>query len=693
MRAAVVLVFCLTMLRRASSFRGASVGLGLLYTAQQNQKHGGRAMATSAAAASSVSNPLLRKKDLPAFADIKPEHVVPAIETRLAELKADFAALEQSLSNPQQGESWGTRRLEYDYEGVVEKMEAIQDPLGFSWSVVGHLMGVANSDELRAAHDKMQPVVIETYQALGQSQPLYKALSALKQRQSVWSQLDEAQRRIITSSIRGMRNSGVGLPIEERERFNKLQLEAAELSSKFSNNVLDSTKLFKLRITDGSKLAGLPTSVLAMFAQKSVQEGDKDATAESGPWTVTLDMPSYLPCMQHLQDRELREQLYRAFVTRASTGDYDNAPLIKRTLQVKYEMAKILGYGSHAEKSLSSKMTPSVQAVEDLTAMLLAAAYPAAVKELELIKTLAKTKGFSGELQLWDVPFWSERLREDQYAYTEEELKPYFALPAVLDGLFKLCNRLFGVRIEAADGEAEVWDKDVRFFKIYDEQTKEHIASFFLDPYSRPATKRGGAWMDSCTGRSKVLNSKPVAYLTCNGAPPVGDAPSLLTWRECETLMHEAGHGLQHMLTRVVHGEAAGINNVEWDAVEQPSQFMENWMYDKKTLDSFAKHYQTGEPLPEALFKKVCDAKTFLSGLGMIRQLYFGAIDMHVHSQKFNPDTDSVFDVQHDLARLYTVIPPLKEDRFLCSFSHIFAGGYSAGYFSYKMAEVLSADG
>jgi len=537
----------LIMLRRALSFRRAALSGAVLAAGSFHSTSGTASQSrVSASAAILDANPLLKKKGgLPAFNEIKAEDVVPAVASTLDQLKGDFQALEASLLNPQSGESWGTRRIEYDYEGVVEKMEKLQEPLSFTWGVVGHLMGVKNSDELRAAHEKMQPAVIEAYQSLGQSQALFKALTALKQRQSVWASLDEAQRRIVTSSIRSMRNSGVGLPLEERERFNKLQLEAGEISTKFSNNVLDSTKAFKLKIVDPLKVKGLPESAKAMFSQKAVQEGDKDSTPEKGPWVVTLDMPAYLPVMQHLEDRELREQLYRAYVTRASSGEHDNAPLIKKTLQIKAEMAKILGYGSHAEKSLASKMAPSVAAVEELTEMLLEKAMPAAQRDLEQVKDFAKSKGFVGEMKLWDVSFWSERLREAQYAYTEEELKPYFPMPAVLDGLFTLCSRLFGVRIESAEGEADVWHPDVKFFKIFDEQTKEHIASFYLDPYSRPATKRGGAWMDSCTGRSKVLNSKPVAYLTCNGSPPVGDAPSLMTFREVETLFHEAGHGLQ----------------------------------------------------------------------------------------------------------------------------------------------------
>lgn len=640
------------------------------------------------------TNPLLRPKNvLPNYADITPEHVEPAVTSELEKMKKEFSNLEQILDNPQKGEPWQSRRIEYDYAMVVEALEKIGFPLSHSWGIVNHLMGVKNSDELRAAHEKLQKPVIEAFQSLSQSAPVFKALTALKQRQSVWSELDVAQKRIVESAIRRMENSGVGLEGVEKEKFNQLQLEAADLSTKFSNNVLDSTKAFKMEITDPKDVEGLPDSAKAMFAAKAKEDGAEGATAEAGPWTITLDAPAYIATMYHIKNRDLREKLYRAFVTRASIGDKDNAPLIKRILQIRKEMCTILGYSCHADKSLASKMAGSVKEVEDLTEMLWQKAYPAAQKELAELREFAASQGFNGDLQLWDVAYYGERLREQRYEFSEEELKPYFALPNVLEGLFGLANRLFGIRIEKADGETQVWNNDVQYFKIFDDKTGDFLASFYLDAYSRPADKRGGAWMDAERGASKVLDMKPVAYLTCNGSPPVGDKPSLMTFREVETLFHEFGHGLQHMLTRVPHGDAAGINNVEWDAVELPSQFMENWCYDKPTVDKFAKHYETGEPLPIELFNKIKAAKNFQSGMGMIRQLFFGAMDMYIHSDKYDPNGDrTVFDVQHELAKKYTVIPPLPEDRFLNAFGHIFSGGYSAGYYSYKWAEVMSAD-
>lgn len=357
-----------------------------------------------------------------------------------------------------------------------------------------------------------------------------------------------------------------------------------------------------------------------------------------------------------------------------------------------------VGYKTHAEKSLSKKMAGSVEDVSRLIEMLRVKSYPAAVSEIKELQQFATSQGLVGDLQLWDVPYWSERYREHQYNYTEEELRPYFALPNVLDGLFSLAQRLFDIKIEepteSEKQDIHLWNNDVRFFNIKDGKTGEYLASFFLDPYSRPAEKRGGAWMDGCLGRSRALNTKPVAYLVCNGSPPIGDEPSLMTYREVVTLFHEFGHGLQHMLTKVEYGDAAGISNVEWDAVELPSQFMENWCFDKNTLYTFAKHYKTNEPLPEELFEKVTKAKNYQAGLAMIRQLLFGSIDMQLHST-YDPSGKELtpFDIYQQIAPKYTVIPPLEDDKFLCGFSHIFAGGYSAGYYSYKWAEVMSADG
>jgi len=410
--------------------------------------------------------------------------------------------------------------------------------------------------------------------------------------------------------------------------------------------------------------------------------------------------------MQHLKDRTVREKTYRAFVARASAGERDNGPLIEQILKLRSELAGMLKYSNYAELSLSSKMAPSVEAVLKLIEDLREKSLGPATQEMAALAAFANSKGHSGELELWDVAFWSERMKEDKYDLEEEKLKPYFELDSVLGGMFDLADRLFGVSIEPSEkGEVEVWHDDVRFFKVFAQPNpgqgeeiqesannqKQHLASFYLDPYSRPADKNGGAWMGTCLGKSKVLGTIPVAYLVCNGSPPVGDTPSLMTFRDVETLFHEFGHGLQHMLTSVPHGGAAGINNVEWDAVELPSQFMENWCYDRATLFSFAKHYQTGEPLPEEDYQKLLRLRYFQAGSMMLRQLYFARLDLELHSSS-SSSGEPPFSVQKRIAKDYTVLAPLPEDKFLCSFSHIFAGGYAAGYYSYKWAEVMSAD-
>merc|ERR1712151_1652 len=419
-------------------------------------------------------------------------------------------------------------------------------------------------------------------------------------------------------------------------------------------------------------------------------------------------MPSYIAAMSHCPDRSLREEVYRGHLSRASEskGDKSNIPLIYEILKLKQEMADILGYKNYAEVSLASKMAPSVESVAEISDLIAEKAVPAAQRELDQVTAFAREEGgdeYSVEnvpkLMPWDTTFWSERLKEKKFDLTEEELRPYFALPAVLDGMFGLVKRIFDIEVRAADGDAEIWHPDVRFFKVFDVSSNKHIASFYLDPFSRPENKRGGAWMDVCVGKSSALNRDiPVAYLTCNGSPPVGDTPSLMTFREVETLFHEFGHGLQHMLTEAVEGSVAGINGVEWDAVELPSQFMENWCYDRPTIYGFAKHWETGELLPEEMFEKLKQQKTYNAGMMACRQLLFGQLDIELHCNYDaeageKGEGESIFDVHKRIAEKYTPHSlPLEEDRFLCSFSHIFAGGYSAGYYSYKWAEVMSAD-
>ena len=627
--------------------------------------------------ATATKNPLLIGKGLPPFKEIKAEHVVPAMTQILKELDEEISKLEKNVTP-----TWS---------GLVEPLTELEERLGWSWGIVGHLMSVRNSPELREAYETMQPEIVKFYNKLSQSKPLYEAFKGIKEG-TEWDKLEPAQQRIVDSSIRDFELSGVGLSGETRERFNQIQLELAELSTKFSNNVLDATKAFKLKLTDKRDVEGLPPSALGLMAQTAKAEGNEEATPDNGPWVVTLDYPSYIPFMKYATNRELREKLYKAFVSRASDGELDNRGNIDRILKLRKEKANILGFANFAELSLARKMAPDVEAVQQLQEELRVASYDAAVKEFEELKAFA-----GQDLMNWDTSFWAEKQREAKFDFKEEELRPYFSLPRVLDGLFDLANRIFGVTITAADGEAPVWHEDVRYFKIADE-SGEAISFFFLDPYSRPAEKRGGAWMNDCIGRAKmVVEGKtetrlPVAYLTCNQTPPVDSKPSLMTFGEVTTLFHEFGHGLQHMLTTIDYSGAAGINNVEWDAVELPSQFMENWCYDRPTLFGMAKHYETGETLPEKYYRKLVAAKNYMSGSAMLRQLHFGMLDMELHSNYEPGGEETPNDVRNRLAKTTSVLQPIPEDNFLCAFGHIFAGGYAAGYYSYKWAEVLSAD-
>ncbi|WNC33181.1 MULTISPECIES: M3 family metallopeptidase [unclassified Thermosynechococcus] len=631
-----------------------------------------------------TDNPLLRGDGFPPFDQIEVSHVEPAVRQLLQELTQELETLEQSFTP-----TW---------EGLVEPLERLSDRLGWTWGIVSHLTGVKNSPELRQAYEAVQPQVVEFYTRLGQSRPLYEGFKALAASPDFQS-YPPARKRIVEAAIRNAEHSGVSLTGAAKERFNTIQLELAELSTQFSNNLLDATKAFRLKLTQPDEVAGLPPSLLALAAQTARQDGIETATPETGPWHITLDFPSFGPFMQHSQRRDLREQVYRAYISRASSGEWDNRPILERILALRIEEAQLLGFNTYAELSLASKMADSVASVEKLLEELRQVSYRAAAQELEELKAFAAAQGApeATDLQHWDIPYWAERQREARFDFNDEELRPYFPLPQVLEGLFGLVKRLFGVTVVPADGQVPVWHPDVRFFAILDENHLT-IAHFYLDPYSRPAEKRGGAWMDDCLGRAKYRiqgewrTRLPVAYLVCNQTPPVDGKPSLMTFSEVETLFHEFGHGLHHMLTRVDEMGAAGINNVEWDAVELPSQFMENWCYHRPTLFGMARHYETGEPLPEHYYEKLVAARTYRAGSALLRQLHFSLLDLELHHRYQSGQGETPQQVRDRLAQTTTILPPLPEDAFLCSFSHIFAGGYAAGYYSYLWAEVLSAD-
>lgn len=636
---------------------------------------------------------LLRCEGLPRFDAIDAEQVDQQIPALLTDLSERFTALEDRI----RGRLSAPDGRPLSWEELMPPFHALGERLRWSWGVVTHLTAVRNTPELREAHARQQPEVVRFSNRVGQSAVLHQALGSLLEQDS--NALDATQARILETELLSMQHRGVGLQGEEQQAFNRTSERLAALSTGFSNHVLDATQQWSLVVHDRNQLRGVPERVLETLAAAAATAGERttsgaEPTAAEGPWQLGLDMPSYIPVITHAEDRNLRETLYKAYVSRASQGDLDNGPLIEEILVLRQEQARRLGYANWAELSLASKMADGVDAVETLLEDLRAAALPVAEQELKELGQLAARRGATEALAPWDVSYWAEQLRKERFDLDQEALRPWFPLPQVLDGLFNLCERLFGICIEAADGEAPVWHEDVRFFRVLDRQG-DALAAFYLDPFSRPASKRGGAWMDECLNRHRQANGDltlPVAYLICNQTPPSGETPSLMSFEEVETLFHEFGHGLQHMLTTVEHPQAAGINNVEWDAVELPSQFMENWCFDRRTLMGMARHWATGEPLPEADYNKLCSSRTFMQGNGTLRQIHFALTDLRLHSQwsadlGLSPDA-----LRRQIAETTTVLPPIDTDRFLCAFGHIFAGGYAAGYYSYKWAEVLSAD-
>ena len=660
------------------------------------------------------NNPLMQRAGLPAFDAIAPEHVLPGIEARLEQMSAEFDDIEANAKP-----TW---------DGLLKPLEDLGRAFENSWSPVSHLMAVKNSDELRDAYMAVQPKVVQLGLKMSQSRPIYEALVALRDGDA-WGGLDLAQQRIIESKIKHMELDGVALEGEAKARYLEIAERLSALSTEFSNHVLDATKAFELIVTDPADAEGW-TATLKNMASGSYNDakqseggmgvppveqaggGSDDgrdahptqgldsstSTPEAGPWRITLDGPSFMAFMQHSRNRAQREAVYRAFISRASEGEMDNNPLIAETLKLRKEKAELLGFDNHAQISLATKMAGDVQTVQKMFDELTSASRPGMDRDLIELRAFAKAQGESEELMHWDLAFWAERMREEKFDYTDDELRPYFPLPRVLDGMFGVCTKLFGVTFERDDQAAARWHEDVQFYRVLD-ASGERVASFYFDPYSRPADKRGGAWVNGCLSR-RVVDGQlvlPVIHVICNGTNPVGDpdqggTPSLMSFSEVITLFHEFGHALQGMLTEVDYADASGLSNIEWDAVEICSQFMENWCYHKPTLLGMTQHVETGESLPDELFDKITAARTYRSGSNFMRQLLLGVTDMTLHTT-FDPEGDEGFDaVYRRVANDYAVLPPLPEDRWLCSFGHIFAGGYAAGYYSYKWSEVLSAD-
>ncbi len=636
-------------------------------------------------------NPLLIRTALPVFDRIKAKHVIPAVRQLLKDLETQLIQAEETKKN------WD----------MITALNEIEYQLHCTWGPITHLLGVDNSKELREAHETVQKELVDFYLRLSQSQKIYHIIEGMAKHKEKW---DDQENRIIELRLREAKQAGVGIEEgKKRKHFNTIVAELSRLQTKFSNNILDATKAYYLDLTDKKDTQGLPSSVLLLAAQTYHQANASNNTdknykinPEQGPWRITLEGPSYIPFMQHSCQRDLREKLYRAFIKRASSEELDNTPIIAKTLQLRQEQAHLLGYPNFAAMRMDTRMAKNVNEVYQLLEELRQASWEIAKQEYNDLQELARSHPYNQQepLKHWDIAYYAERLREKRFGFTEEELRPYFPFERVLNGLFSLAEKIFGIFIVAADGQTPIWHKDVRYFKILD-GNKQPIASFYLDPYSRPENKRGGAWMDDCRGRRKTKQGKselPVAYLICNAAPPVADCPAVMNFREVETLFHEFGHGLQHMLTNIDHMDIAGINGIEWDAVELPSQFMENWCYHHPTLLSLSSHVDTKETLPDELFEKIKAARNYRIASNTLRQIRFSLIDMELHDE-FDPskfdEKGCISEVQKKVEKvdeLTSFLPSLTEDRFLCSFSHIFAGGYAAGYYSYKWAEVLSAD-
>ena len=623
-----------------------------------------------------MSNPLLTMSGLPPFAQIKPEHVEPAIDSLLAENRR---TVEQLLS--------GTNN--YTWDNLVQPLEDMDDRLSRAWSPVSHMNSVMNSEALRDAYNACLPKLSEYGTEMGQNVGLYEAYKAVKD-SSDYDRLDTAQKKVIENALRDFHLSGVDLPNDKKDRFKEIRQQLSQLTTKFEENVLDATQGWTRQVEDEARLAGLPESAQAMAKQAAAQK-------ELNGWLFTLDFPSYFAVMTYADDRDLRSEMHEAFVTRASdqgpnAGKWDNSQVMEDILALRHELAQLLGYNSYAERSLVTKMADTPERVLGFLHDLAKRSKPVADKELHELEEFARIEHGVAKLEPWDIGYYSEKLRQHTYAISQEELKPYFPETSVINGMFGVVKRLYGISIKQVDG-TEVWHPDVRFYEIRAEDGTLR-GEFYLDLYARE-NKRGGAWMDDCIGRKRNADQSvqtPVAYLTCNLTPPIGEDPALFTHDEVITLFHEFGHGLHHMLTSVDHVGVSGINGVAWDAVELPSQFMENWCWEKQALDLIASHFKTGKNIPDELYNKMYAARNFQAGMQMMRQLEFALFDFRLHLE-FDPAVGArIQQTLDELRQEVAVIKPAAYNRFQHGFTHIFAGGYAAGYYSYKWAEVLSAD-
>ncbi len=615
-----------------------------------------------------TDNPLLDTSGLPRFADIRSEHVEPAIRELLAEQRAAVAAIE-SLSHP-------------TFETVVRPLEEMRHRLGRVWSPVSHLNGVRNSDDLRLAYNACLPLLSDFHTDMAQSEKLYQFYRDIEQREA--ATLNEVQREVLTQALRNFRLAGVALDPVRKARFKAVMMELSQLGARFEENVLDATNAWSHHVTDSAHVRGINAGLVEQAVAKA-----KDQQLEG--WLFGLDQPTYVAVVTDCESPEMRRTFYEAWSTRASdrgpsAGKYDNTPVMAQILKLRHEAASLLDFGNYAELALADRMAKSVPEVLEFLRNLAVAARPAAQRDLVELEAFAGRK-----LDAWDVAFYSERLQQQRFSISQEELRNYLPLPRVLDGLFEVANRLYGVTVRERTG-VQLWHAEARFFDVVDEHNAA-VAGFYLDACARPH-KRSGAWMDDCIGRKQLGDSTtlPVAYLVCNSLPAQGERPAQLTHDDVVTLFHEFGHGLHHMLTRVGYPSVSGISGVAWDAVELPSQFMENFAWLPEVLARVTSRTGTGEVLPVDKQQQLIATRSFQAGLMTMRQIEFALFDMRIHAEYELAEGGRVYEILEEVRREVAVIKPPEWQRFPHNFSHIFAGGYAAGYYSYKWAEVLAAD-
>ncbi|QIA78088.1 oligopeptidase A [Rodentibacter caecimuris] len=622
-----------------------------------------------------MTNPLLNIQGLPPFSQIKPEHIQPAVEKLIQDCRD---TIEQVLNQPH-----------FTWENFILPLTEVSDRLGRAWSPVSHLNSVKNSPDLRTAYQACLPLLSEYSTWVGQHKGLYNAYLALKNSPE-FATYSIAQKKAIENSLRDFDLSGIALSEEKQKRYGEISARLSELSSQFSNNVLDATMGWEKVIEDETALKGLPESALQAAKQSAQSKGLQG-------YRFTLEIPSYLPIMTYCENQAIREEMYRAYATRASeqgpnAGKWDNSKIMEEILTLRVELAKLLGFNTYTELSLATKMAENPQQVLDFLDNLAKRAKPQGEKELAELQAYCEKEFGVTKLEPWDITFYSEKQKQHLYAINDEELRPYFPEDRVISGLFELIKRIFNIRAVERFG-VDTWHKDVRFFDLIDENDQLR-GSFYLDLYARE-NKRGGAWMDDCMGRKRKSDGSvqtSVAYLTCNFNAPIGDKPALFTHDEVTTLFHEFGHGIHHMLTQIDVSDVAGINGVPWDAVELPSQFMENWCWEEEALAFISGHYETGEPLPKEKLVQLLKAKNFQAAMFVLRQLEFGIFDFRLH-HTFDPEKmNQILDTLKAVKSQVAVIQGVDWARTPHSFSHIFAGGYAAGYYSYLWAEVLSAD-